>query len=353
MNAETLRKYQQADLMRWLSAKSFAKRNGMRADEYFAAQWPRSISKDIAVRSLEAKAATAAGSTTVPAWGGVLVGGAPEQLVQAFVPLLQAQSAFLQLPLRRVPFATTAASVTAGASFSWVAELAAKSLSRFTFAPNNVPPTKIAGTIALSQELVRLSMPGSVAAMQDELVNGATSFIDAQFLDPAIAAVTGKNPASITAGLTPIATGATVAATISALVKAFWAALPTASSQSTLIMSPATASALADGLQAAGTMPSVTIGGGTVSGMRVVTTPGAGNRAVALDPTRVLSARDDRPMIDTSDQGSFQMDSTPIDPVTAAAVPTSAWQTNMILIRCEWMIGWLALPNAAQYAVMP
>jgi len=358
MNAETLRKYQQADLMRWLSAKALARRDGISPRDYFERAWPRSISKDLALKSLEpgwleTKAATTPGMTTVPAWGGVLVGGAPDALVGAFVPLLQSQSAVLSLPLRRVPFSSTAAAVTSGAVFGWVAEGGLKGLTKFAFASTSVPPTKIAGTIALSEELVRLAVAGSVDAMQTEMVNGATAFIDAQFLDPALAAVAGKNPASLVNGLTPVATGATVAATISALVKAFWTALPNASPQSTLIMSPATASALADGLQAQGTTPTVTIAGGTVSGMRVLTTPGAGNRAIALDPTRVLIAREDRPVLDTSDQASYELVDAPTDPPTAASVPVSAWQTNTILILCEWAIGWVRLANAAQYAVMP
>ena len=199
-NAETLRKHQQGDLMRWLSAKSLAKRHGMTPSEYFVEHWPHSVSKDIAVRSLEGKAAVLPGSTTVPAWGGALVGGAPDQLVQAFVPLLQAQSAVLQLNLRRVPFSTTVAALTNAASFHWIAEDAVKSLSQFAFAPVAVPPTKIAGLIALTAELARLAVPGSVEQMQTEMVNGATTFIDSQFLDPAVAAVPGKNPASITAG---------------------------------------------------------------------------------------------------------------------------------------------------------
>jgi len=354
-NADILKKHQQGDLMRWLSAKSLARQCGMTPAEYFTEQWPRSLSKDIAVRSFELseKAATAAGSTTVPAWGGVLVGGAPDQLVQAFIPLLQAQSAVLQLPLARVPFSTTVAAATSSASFDWVAELAVKSLSKFAFSTSIVPPTKIAGNIALSEELMRLAVPGSLEKMQTEMVNGATAFIDAQFLDPAVAAVVGETPASITNGVTPVPTGATVPATISALVKAFWAAAPNSSKQSALVMSPATASAYAGAMEAAGIPTSVTIEGGTVSGLRIVTTPGAGNHAVALDPTRVLIAREPRPVIDTSGEASIQMDSQPIDPVSAAAVLVSAWQMNMILIRCEWAIGWVKLPNAVQYAVMP
>ena len=64
--------------------------------------------------------------------------------------------------------------------------------------------------------------------MQRALVNGLAKFVDQQFFDPAVAAVAGQNPASITNGLVAVTGGTTVAEKVAALVAAFYAALPQA-----------------------------------------------------------------------------------------------------------------------------
>lgn len=340
-----------ADLMRALSAQAFARHSSSTPAEYFAKTWPASISKDVVARAfnvaLQHKAAVAAGTTSDVAWAGPLV---PPSLITAFVPLLEAASALLRLPLRRIPFATAMARQTADASYSWVAENKIKPVSKFAFAnTTQLAPTKVSGITVLTKELVKLTAPGSVLAMQDALTAGLANFVDTQFLDPAITAIAGERPASITNGLTPVATGATLAATVAALVAAFYAALPQASALTTLVMSPANAGLLG----ASGQQPQLTAAGGMGYGVSVVTTPAAGNRIVMLDPTKVITARDEAPRLDVSQQAAVQMDSAPTDPAVAATVLVTFWQLNLVGIRCEWMLNYLALPNAAAYAVAP
>ena len=341
---------QAADLMRALCASAFGRHEGGGPAAYFAERWPTSVSKDLVVRAfdpgLHTKAAVAAGTTTDATWGGPLT--VPAALVAAFVPLIARQSALLQLPLRRVPFATPVSTQTGDASYAWVAENKTKPVSKFAFSNVSLGPTKVSGIVVLTKELARLTAPGSVEAMQAALAAGLASFVDRQLLDPAVTAIAGERPASITNGVTAVTGGTTVAEKVAALISAFFTALPQASASTTLIMSPATAGQLA----ATGQQPTLTVAGGTAFGLRVVTTPSAEADVIILDPTRVLTAREEAPVLDTSDQAAVQMDSAPTDPPTAAVVLLSFWQHDRVGIKCEWKLTWQALPNSVAYCVV-
>ena len=213
LNRTELQQLQAGDLMRALSAMALGRREGSGPAAYFAERWPTSVSKDLVVRAFDperyTKAAVAAGTTSDATWAGPLT--VPAALVAAFVPLVTRQSALLQLPLRRVPFATPVSTQTGDASFAWVAENKTKPISKFAFSNVRLDPAKVSGIVVLTKELARLSTPGSVPEMQNALAAGLAQFVDSRFLDPAITAIAGERPASITAGLTPVTGGTTVA----------------------------------------------------------------------------------------------------------------------------------------------
>ena len=349
LNRADLQKIQQQDLMRALAAKAFASYHGGSPAEHFAAHWPRAFHRDLIERhfdpELQQKGAIAAGSTTDASWAAPLM---PPQLVAAFVPLVAERSAVLQLPLRRVPFDTKVSAQTSDASYSWVGETHVKPISKFTFAQTSLTHAKTAGVVVISLELARLAAPGAMPAMQAALVAGLSNFVDQQFLDPAVAAVAGVNPASITNGLVAVTGGTTVAEKIAALVTAFYAGLPQASRTSALVMAPSVAGQLA----ATGQQPNLTVAGGTAFGLAVVTTPAAGTKVIALDPERVLIAREDAPVLDVSTEGAVQMDSAPTDPPGPSTVLLSFFQMNLVGIRCEWMLTWQATPNSVAYTLV-
>ena len=60
--------------------------------------------------------------------------------------------------------------------------------------------SKAAGIIVLTEELAELSSPAAVPVMQREMIEGCRQFLDAQFVDPTVAAVANVSPASITNG---------------------------------------------------------------------------------------------------------------------------------------------------------
>ena len=209
-------------------------------------------------------------------------------------------------------------------------------------------PAKASGIIVVSDELLTLSQPGSEALLRDEMAKGVGAFLDAQFVDPSVTEVVGESPASITNGVTPIAsTGptATNAATdLGALIAAFVAGNPNVES-AVLLLSPTNAIALA----ATGHYKDLTITGGTLAGVPVVTSAALGKLIILFDPMAILLA-DGGIEIDVSRHATLQMDSAPTDPPVDATVMQSLWQRNLVGLRAERFVNWKrARLSAVQY----
>jgi len=102
---------------------------------------------------------------------------------------------------------------TGGGTYSWVGEGNAKPVTSGTLATVTVGYAKAAGIIVLTRELVMISSPSAEGVVREEMIAGIGAFLDSQLVDPAVAAVAGVNPASITNGAaTAAASGATAAA---------------------------------------------------------------------------------------------------------------------------------------------
>jgi HK97 family phage major capsid protein len=246
----------------------------------------------------------------------------------------------------KVPFNVKVPIQTAGGSYYWAAESAPKPVTKLAFGSGvTLAATKCEGIVAISRELARLSAPGTEPLFQRALVSGLTAFSDRQFLDPAVAAVAGTNPASITNGLTPVATGATLDATVAAVLAALFTARPGATG-AVLVTSPANASRLAG----TGNNLAATVSGGSVQGVPLVPSEGALTNIIAIDPGGVVVS-DGGVVVDISDQAALQFDDAPVG--TAAAVVTSLWQTNQIGFKVERLVNYAAVPGAVAYAVAP
>jgi HK97 family phage major capsid protein len=63
---------------------------------------------------------------------------------------------------------------------------------------------KAAAISVLTEELVRFSNPAAEDVVRNDLARGIVQFLDRQFVDPSVAAVTNVSPASITNGITPV-----------------------------------------------------------------------------------------------------------------------------------------------------
>jgi hypothetical protein len=205
--------------------------------------------------------------------------------------------------------------------------------------------SKASGILVVTNELMR---PGNEEVLRDELVSGVAGFISAQFIDPAVAAVAGVNPASVTNAATSIASSGTTAADaatdIDALIRAFVLANPDVAS-AVIVMSPANAVALA----ATGNYKDLTLSGGFIAGVPVVTSAAAGTNVVMLDPSGILAALQDIE-IDIATDATVELEAPPTDPSTAATVQVSLWSLNLVGLKVVALANWkVARASAVQY----
>jgi HK97 family phage major capsid protein len=236
--------------------------------------------------------------------------------------------------LHRIPFETPIPMEDTSASYSWPAQNAPKPISKLAFSNTiKLGPTKAAGIVGVSAELIKLSVAGMEGALRDTLVGGLTAFTDRAFLDPASAAIADTKPASVTNGTTPIASTGNLATDVATLLAALFSARPNADG-AVLIPAAGKAAALR------GMNPGF--------GLPILVSEAALGNVIALDPAGVFVA-DAGVAIDVSREASIQMNDAPDNPATAATVPTSLWQMNLAGFKVERFVNWQAVPNAVKY----
>ncbi len=210
-----------------------------------------------------------------------------------------------------------------------------------------LPTGKTTGTIVLTEELVKLSAPFGETAMRDALIAGIVQFQDSQMFDPAITEIANVRPASLTNGLTPIASTGNLQNDVAKLLGALYTSRPGVA-KPTLVMAPGQAGALAAG----GEHPQLTTGGGTAFGVPVTTAVGAGLNIVAMDAAAVVYA-DGGLNVSVSREATIEMNDAPTSPVTAATVLTSLWQMNLVGVLVERMLWWKKATGAVQLLTVP
>lgn len=318
---------------------------GSRADaqQYVKQTFPEGDISDAVVAGLQTRAAVAPGTVANATFAAPLV---VTQYLNDFLELLRPATLIGRIPnMRHVPFNVSMPAQTAGGTYKWVGEGKMKSVTNAQYAAVTLTRAKVAGIIVLTEELVRQSTPSAEAAVRDELVKGATAFLDAQFVDSTVAAVAGVNPASITNGVTgTAASGATMAnarTDIAARIAAF-AALGYPLGELVILMSESQAFNLGLGLNAVGQplFPGITVTGGTLLGVPVVTSQAVGNQIVIAHAPSIMMADEGGIEIDVSREASIQLDSAPTDPPDATVVLTSLWQANLVGLRVERFITW-------------
>jgi hypothetical protein len=183
------------------------------------------------------------------------------------------------------------------------------------------------------------------------MVAGIAQFLDQQFIDPAVAAVAGVNPASITNGAPTAPATTNPLADIMGLINHFTVNNIPVDGLS-FIMSPSNALSLSFRTTVSGEpmFPGVTTEGGTYRGINFVTSNTAGTNVIAVQPAYILYADDGGVTIDASREASLQMDSAPASPVDATTVMVSLWQANCVGLRAERFITWNKVnTNAVKY----
>ena len=332
-------------LARFAIAKLASRLEGCDAAVYAEKRWNDSTPEV----ALAIKAAVAAGNTTDATWAKPLVNAA---IVEDFLPLLSAATIVGKIQgLKKVPFNVQVPAQTAGGTYNWVGELKPKPVTSLAFAMETLGFNKIAAIVVLSQELVRFSNPSAEALVRDDMVKGIAAFIDGQFINPAVAAVAGVNPASITNGAPTAAGTVSPLADILALIAHFSTNnIPVEGL--TFLLSPGNALALSFRTNSDGSpeFPGIGINGGSYKGLQFITSNALGANVVALQPALILFADDGGVTIDASTEASLQMDSAPMSPVDATTVYASMFQMNAVALRAERYITWKRVgTNSVKY----
>ena len=331
--------------VRYTCAALACKGNLHEASEYAAARWNDSTPEV----ALALKAAIAPGTSTDATWAGPLVN---QGISSDFIELLRPATILGKIPgLRQVPFNTKVPSQSAGGTYGWVGEAKPKPVTKLALTSASLGYTKVAGIIVLTEELVRLSSPSAEALVRADMIAGIAQFLDSQFIDPAIAAVTGVNPASVTNGAPTAAATTNPLADIMGLISHF-ATNNIGVGGLTFIMSAANALSLSFRTNLDGTpqFPGIGIEGGSYKGLNFVTSQAAGGNVIALQPSLILYADDGGVTIDASREASLQMDSAPASPADATTVLVSLWQHNLVGLRAERFANWnKANANAVKY----
>jgi HK97 family phage major capsid protein len=339
-------------LARFAIAKAISFKEMVPASEIARQRWP-----DHPELEAELKAAVAVGSSTTLA---TLV--QPTVMASEMIEYLWHRTIVGRINgLRKVPFNIKVPRQTSVASVSWVGEAAPKPLSAFALDTVSLGYYKIAGIVALTDEIVKFSSPSAEAMVRDELANAIVTLMDHDFIDPEKAAVAGISPASITNGVTPTAATGTAysnfAADLGTTLALFDAARIDTSSLA-IVMSTRIARSLGMMLNSLGQplFPNVSATGGTVQGYQVVVSgnvdptgdvAGNGDNIVFIKPDEIFIADDGNVSIDISREASVQMDGAPDNPALATTITISAFQHNLALIRAERYCNWLKRRAAA------
>jgi HK97 family phage major capsid protein len=315
--------------------------NRHEAAELATKQW-----SDTPEVALFIKAAVAPGTTTDPAWAAPLV--RPDAVSSEFIDLLRPATALGKINFMRVPFGVAVPILTNGGIYGWTGEGAPKHVTKLGFATDKLPLTKATGIIVLTDELVRTSNPDAEVICRNAMIKGIAAFLDSQLLDPAVAPVANVSPGSITNGTTAIPTTGSALADIHAIVSALSAAnVPLGGL--TLIMSETNALTLGmvrdpQGNHAFG---GLTSSGGTVDGIKVVTSNAAGTNVIGVQPELVIYSDFGGVAIDMSRDATLQMSDAPMHPTDATAVWTNLFQNNLVALRAEQYVGWKRIVLAA------
>jgi HK97 family phage prohead protease len=305
----------------------------------------------------EFKANVPAGTTVSGNWAANLY-STESGAVAAFLEYLRPQTIIGRFgvggvpALRSVMFNTPIVTQTGGGAGYWVGEGKAKPLTSFNFARTTLPPTKVANICALTDESIKFSNPKSDLIVRDSLAAALRERLDIDFIDPAKTAVAGVSPASITNGAATVVSSGDDADDIRLDIRSLYAKFAAANnpvSSGVWIMSSNNAVALAMMTNPLGQseFPSMSMTGGTLSGMPVIASDyitKAMNIVVLVNASDIFVADDGEIAIDASREASLEMSDAPAHnsgTPTGATSLVSMFQTNTVAIRAERIINWM------------
>ena len=319
----------------------------------------RTVAKELygehsSIYGIVSKAPVPAGTTNEGNWAADLVGEGTN-VIADFVEFLRPRTILGRFGqngvpgLRNVPFNVPLVGQTEGGEGYWVGEGKAKPLTRFGFERNILDIYKVANIAVVTEELLRRSSPAAEALIRDSLASAIAARLDTDFINPAKAAVAGVSPASITNGLTPVASTGGDADAIRADIRALMATFIAANNAPTTgvwIMGSTTALALSMMTNPLGQpeFGGISMTGGTFNGMPVIVSDYIPSGTVVLANANDIYLADEGGIqVDMSREASLEMADNPAhdsDTPTGATSLVSLWQTNSVGFRVERFINW-------------
>jgi HK97 family phage major capsid protein/HK97 family phage prohead protease len=311
------------------------------------------------------KTAVLAGDSTTTGWASELVYA--QDLQADFIEFLRPQTILGKIGgFRRVPFNVRVGSQTGGSTAYWVGQGRPVPVSKLTTSSATLGITKMAGLIAIDDELARSSSPSAELLVRNDLAAQIAQFSDTSFIDPTQGGLTNIQPASVTYGATAVTPSGTNFAAIATDVKAVFAPMITAEidiSQCYWVMTATTALALSLMQTSLGNpqFPTLNINGGTWQGLPVIVSqaalmtgsPDYANMIVLIAPQEIMLADEGGVSISVSNEASIEMLDNPTNRSAGSSVATSMvsmFQTNTLAIKAVRYINWtLRRTAAAQY----
>lgn len=310
------------------------------------------------------KGAVPAATTIDAVWAGPLVYA--DTLASEFLEFLRPDTIIGKfgtggIPgLRSVPFNVRINGQTSGGTGYWVGQGAPKPLTSFAFNAQTLLWAKVAAIAVITEETARFSSPSAEGLVRDALKGALVERLDIDFVDPTVAAVTGTNPASITNGLVALSSAGTSAdnarTDVGVLLRAFLSSNQKVGGL-VIIMPNTLALGLSLMRNSLGQkeFPELTINGGTLEGIPVITSEyvanssGAGNMVIAVNTRYVALADDGQVTVDASKDASLQMLDNPTNNSATATATTmvSMFQTDSIALRAHRFINWAVLKSGA------
>jgi HK97 family phage major capsid protein len=303
------------------------------------------------------KSAVAAGTTTDATWAGGLI--EYNLFAGDFIDYLRPLTIIGQFgangipALFPVPFNIEVPRQTSGGTGYWVGQGAPAPLTKFDFDRANLAFTKVANIAVLTSEIIRFSNPGAEGLVRNALGQALIAKLDADFVDPSVAAVANVSPASLTNGVTPVSASGVNAAAIRADIASIMNKFITANlslKTGVWIMSPVTAMRLSLMTNGLGQpeFPDISMMGGKLQGLPVITSNyvpnsvSGGSMVVLMDASEVYLADDGTVVIDASREASLQMDNAPTNNASTGTGSTmvSMFQTDSVAIKAQRFINW-------------
>lgn len=260
------------------------------------------------------------------------------QLANEFIEMLRAETIVdkLSSQMRAAPFNATIPGMATGGIAAWVGEGEAKPATNPTFNTVEIKHHKLAGIVVRTDDLLKLSSPGTDQMLRDDMIEACAALIDNTFIDTG--AQTTKRPAGVLNGATKIDhTGTTVnnyKADLAAL-RASFISNSLSLKGAHYVMSETRASDISELTDALGNPlyrgMDAPFGEKTLKGLPVIESETVTDVIALIKPSELYLADDGAVEIAFSDQATIDMGATTL---------VNLWQQNMTAIRAERHITW-------------